>query len=216
MSVRCSWCYKTGHNRRTCPDLKKYIRENPDSYYAMKEKRMKQSTKIKKPRRCSYCREEGHTKRTCPSLAKDRQYQAEKSRTWRAEFLKTCQETGFAPGTLLKFRSMDDIKSGSWIKNRLKDIIAKHGQYAMVTELLWHHLDHRQESRAQQVMLVAFPTGVKRSFLLPIEFASLMDEFAAPQFEIIAQVDAEKVGSNRPLEWHSGYDSADWHLPNLI
>ncbi len=215
MSVRCSWCYKRGHNRRSCPDLKKYIRENPDSYYARKEQQSREKAKNKSPRKCSYCREVGHTKRTCSSLAKDRQYQADKSRKWRTKFLSIARAAGFAPGALLKFRDIEDIKSGSWIKRRLENTMSKHGQYAMVTDLLWHHLDHRQESRGQAVMIVAFPTGARLSFMLPVEFVSLLDEYAAPQFMIAAKVDAGKIGETRPHDWHSGYDTADWHLPNL-
>ena len=62
-TVRCSYCYNTGHNRRSCPKLKKYIEENPDSWRAIQAK---ESKKRASNRRCSWCNETGHNARTCP------------------------------------------------------------------------------------------------------------------------------------------------------
>ena len=33
-TVTCGWCYEQGHNKRSCPELKKYVEENPDSWRA--------------------------------------------------------------------------------------------------------------------------------------------------------------------------------------
>ena len=52
MSVRCSWCHKYGHNKTTCPDLKKYIEENPNCYEARIANRKKEARK-RVVRRCS-------------------------------------------------------------------------------------------------------------------------------------------------------------------
>ena len=69
-TVRCSYCHTTGHNRRTCPKLKKQIEENPDGYYARVE-RSKKAFATK--RRCGHCGETGHNIRTCPELAELKQ-----------------------------------------------------------------------------------------------------------------------------------------------
>jgi len=61
-TVRCSHCYKTGHNRRGCPKLKKYAEENPDSYAAQVRRLAK---KRASNRKCGWCGETGHNTRTC-------------------------------------------------------------------------------------------------------------------------------------------------------
>ena len=69
-TVRCSYCHTTGHNRRSCPELKKYCEENPDSNWAKFETHRKAR---KSKRRCGHCGETGHNKRTCPELAELKQ-----------------------------------------------------------------------------------------------------------------------------------------------
>jgi len=69
-TVRCSFCHRTGHNRRSCPELKKYCEENPDSHWAKFETHRKAR---QSKRRCGHCGETGHNKRTCPELAELKQ-----------------------------------------------------------------------------------------------------------------------------------------------
>lgn len=54
---RCGWCYQLGHNRTSCPDMKKEA-ENGNAF----AKERLERSKIKK---CSYCKSEEHTKATC-------------------------------------------------------------------------------------------------------------------------------------------------------
>ena len=66
-TVRCSYCYELGHNRSTCPELKKYIdklrKENGDHTYSVADyDRMK---KKRSNRSCSYCKDKGHNTRSC-------------------------------------------------------------------------------------------------------------------------------------------------------
>lgn len=67
--TRCGYCYEEGHNRRTCPDLKKVIKNNPDGRSAQRAARMKARQKT---RRCSYCDMTGHNLRTCPAAQNDK------------------------------------------------------------------------------------------------------------------------------------------------
>ena len=69
-TVRCSFCHGTGHNRRSCPELKKYCEENPDSDWAKFETHRKAR---KNKKRCGFCGETGHNKRACPQLAELKQ-----------------------------------------------------------------------------------------------------------------------------------------------
>jgi len=59
-TVRCGHCWETGHNKRGCPERKKYIEENPDSRAAYLVNQQKA-----KKRRCGWCGESGHNTRTC-------------------------------------------------------------------------------------------------------------------------------------------------------
>jgi len=65
-TVRCSYCYQKGHNRRTCPELKKFIEENPDSWRAVQARDAKARAS---KRKCSWCNQSGHNARTCPVKA---------------------------------------------------------------------------------------------------------------------------------------------------
>ena len=54
----CSYCWGKGHNRSTCPELKEYIRTNPNSYEAQREaeKVARRKARKKTPRKCGFCR----------------------------------------------------------------------------------------------------------------------------------------------------------------
>ena len=69
---RCSWCYETGHNKRTCPARQSNLesRVAQGSRWAAAELARKNH---KSSRKCGWCGEKGHNKRTCtkPAEAKD-------------------------------------------------------------------------------------------------------------------------------------------------
>ena len=67
--TRCGHCYEVGHNKRTCPHLKKEIENNPGGYYDRQAQRRKARAK---KRECSYCGETGHNMRTCQKAKEDR------------------------------------------------------------------------------------------------------------------------------------------------
>ena len=91
-TVRCSHCYNSGHNKRSCPSRleraqKNYEREKENGgdhadYYARQLARQtgtnpETGEKVKRRdesygRQCSYCRESGHNRRKCETLATDR------------------------------------------------------------------------------------------------------------------------------------------------
>ena len=98
-TVYCGYCGNQGHNRRGCPTLKEYIKENPDSYEAMIATQNKASAKN---RSCSYCKEPGHTRRKC--AVKDQHVQDFVG--INSEYVKkvACwmKDEGIEPGTLIK------------------------------------------------------------------------------------------------------------------
>ena len=73
--MRCSYCHKRGHNRRTCPDLTQRMKARADidiaaghtDSYSIREYQARIAPKGKKKSQqtCGYCGEMGHTRRTC-------------------------------------------------------------------------------------------------------------------------------------------------------
>lgn len=206
----CGYCGQPGHNRRSCDHLKKTIKDDPDGYYAQRERKKK---KDKKPRKCSYCRNVGHTKRTCSALETDRKTVSARSKQWRVKFLNKAKDRGFGIGTLVKFdlETHSAIKS-SWSYQRITRTIEKHGAYAIVVDLRWDQLDHRQLCRAQYSMMLRFPSGYRIGAMLPCDLSDVLDEYAQPRFKIAGRVDSKDIGSTQPPEWHSGHDSTEYHL----
>jgi len=102
-TVRCGYCYEEGHNKRSCPQLKKRMEErlaaNPDDWYAKEyHRKKKQGTK----RRCTYCNLKGHNRRTCPHLAEAKAEWRAKTKAWRQQFAEWCADIGLTVGSLVK------------------------------------------------------------------------------------------------------------------
>jgi len=114
-TVTCSWCYKTGHNRRGCPDRRAYIANNPNSYEAIRQKADKES---QASRKCTYClRRGGHNRRTCPVLQSDRAFLQQRLSEARPSALQTLHEAGFGIGALVVDQYWDRlimVTSISW------------------------------------------------------------------------------------------------------
>ena len=100
-TVRCSWCYKEGHNKRSCPDYLKYMQDrlenNPDDYHAKRYFEKKKAAK-----RCSYCNVEGHNRATCPELKRDIAEWKTTNATYRRNLVSTLLAEGFGVGALIK------------------------------------------------------------------------------------------------------------------
>jgi hypothetical protein len=99
-TVRCSYCYNTKHNRRGCPQLKKYVEEHPDSHTAQT---FKERAKYAKVRTCRYCETEGHNRRTCSDLKKDMEYHRVLCKEMRAEAMAWLKDNGVGVGALVAY-----------------------------------------------------------------------------------------------------------------
>ena len=123
-TVRCSYCYQTGHNARTCPDKtesyrsraqqevdngegregywhKQYAKRtgnwlNGDAAEEMKKKRAGGT------RRCKYCGKTGHNTRTCPELKEAKVAWMENARKARQVVNRRFRELGLGVGALVK------------------------------------------------------------------------------------------------------------------
>ena len=125
-SVYCSFCGERGHNRTGCPKRKQYIKDNPDSWEAIKEQRRVQrrkETKAKGGRKCSYCLERGHTARTCETKKQDRVRLVTALAKERSEGLKRLNELGWGIGALFE-------KANRWTNSK---------NIYMVDKIEWKH-----------------------------------------------------------------------------
>ena len=211
MARHCGHCYGRGHNRRSCPEIKKIIRDNPDGYQArMAQSRAEQAAR--NPRKCSYCKEPGHNKKTCGKLNQDRKDVALASRVWRRDFMSCARDVGFSLGTLLKFVAHLPENNGSdWKRERIEREVKDHGLFGIVVGFAENMLDKRQKERSYQSVYVRFPSGKTKRKMLPREFLHLMDDYAEPEMVIAAKIDAEKINKLFDWRWHDGIDTADYH-----
>lgn len=103
-SPRCGYCYAKGHNRTTCPDLKKRAEEEPNSYYGRQWARMQAAKKERSgtKRKCSWCSETGHNRKTCQKLADDRAEIIAAELTWRRAFVRFMKDNVPGIGSLIE------------------------------------------------------------------------------------------------------------------
>jgi len=129
-SVYCRWCYEQGHNRRTCPEYTKRIKERAEdevernkegeegneSTYLQEEyanrikadvlldgtphEREKQTSGIG-VRRCSFCAKADHNRRTCEEFKEKKATFVERTKLYRELMVETLKKKGIGIGTLM-------------------------------------------------------------------------------------------------------------------
>jgi hypothetical protein len=99
-TVRCSYCYQTGHNTSSCEQKKEYIDSNPDSYEARNNKR-RVARKAANGRRCSYCETKGHTRRTCKVYKNDMSTLTVLTKAYRTSLAINLAKDGLGIGALV-------------------------------------------------------------------------------------------------------------------
>ncbi len=114
-TVRCSWCYKQGHNRAGCPERKKYALDNPDTYegrkYFAEQERKKKSVEN---RACSYCGGKDHNRRGCKILKEDKSLISQRQEQYERDFANACNAAGLGIGTLIKVEDEYDTNK-QWV-----------------------------------------------------------------------------------------------------
>ena len=102
-TVRCGQCHHKGHNKRSCPELKRRAAADPYGYYGRQVAAMKQRSAA--PRKCSYCgKAEGHTRRTCQTLKTHKREARQDTTLVRKGLKKWIEASGLAPGALITSR----------------------------------------------------------------------------------------------------------------
>ena len=96
--TRCSHCYEYGHNKASCPELKKEIANNPDGYYARQAKRKKARTRT---RVCSYCQQPGHNAATCSVKKSDAVAYSHMNWKYQNAMSAIFRRAGFGVGSII-------------------------------------------------------------------------------------------------------------------
>jgi len=102
----CNWCWGEGHNAASCPEKKKHIKNNPDSYVAEREaaKVKRREARKKTPRKCGFCRKPGHNAKTCHTKQTiQKNYRAINS-LYRRRVLEEMCIMGLGTGALVNFK----------------------------------------------------------------------------------------------------------------
>lgn len=93
-TVRCSFCYKEGHNRRGCPTRKSRAAEEraagQNNYHTRQDDDYR---KAAKQRKCSYCSDRGHNASTCPLVKSDWSYLEAADTIWRRRLVDHYKES---------------------------------------------------------------------------------------------------------------------------
>jgi len=101
-TVRCSKCWTTGHNKRSCPDLKKAIevarKADPENWQV---KEFDELRRRGRQRTCKYCKESGHNRATCKALVTDQIKARQECSEWRTEALEAIEAMGLGVGALV-------------------------------------------------------------------------------------------------------------------
>lgn len=150
-TVRCSWCYQTGHNKRSCPEYTEILKqraiaeiengEGYDGYWGRQyNKRVRKEglyadgtampaeamQTTKQVRRCTYCGAKGHNRRTCPQLVSDKSSYVENTLAFRKRLVAAMRVNGFGVGSLLKTERWGEAHC--WL----------------VTQIHWEKVDERR------------------------------------------------------------------------
>ena len=134
-TVRCSYCYQKGHNKRSCPTKNKHIKNRyevaieqgdyrADTFRQEYEARTglnivtgevlpKSKRKVSKVP-CSYCGRQGHTRRTCSFLKSDKKVFAEISKLTRKAVWEQLVNNGVGVGSIVPVRTFQYITGFEW------------------------------------------------------------------------------------------------------
>ena len=139
-TVRCSYCYGTGHSRRTCPELhpngtpaqqraKAREAEKAQRKLAREQRRLDKEAGrpvTKTTRKCGYCGEQGHSRRHCEVLAADKARLVELTLDYRNKLAKEVDAQGIGKGALVATK----VREWSNAANDYVSVV----RYAMITE----------------------------------------------------------------------------------
>jgi hypothetical protein len=210
---RCSYCYQRGHNRRTCPSLKQYVADNPDSYTARTESRRKASHS---DRKCSYCNDTGHNRRTCPTLEKHKRSAVLRNREFRATLLESMREHGFGEGALIE---VDGEIACGWVRNDDGELtrsyrVPDYKMIGIVTRINWENACYRVNHGAEGGFYrVAWLNAYNRDGgQLTTNHGLEPDNLDRMMQRVKSGVDTDRFDASKPYGWERSATSDVAHI----
>lgn len=138
-TVHCGYCGTRGHNRTSCLERKRYVREQPDSFEAkMYEREQARREAMIIHRACSYCKQTNHNRRSCKVLKEDKNLISKRQQAYRDEFLLAMTSAGFGIGSLVKVPRGSSRLSPP---DRALESAWERGTVEMVVDISWHEID---------------------------------------------------------------------------
>lgn len=121
-TVRCGNCYKEGHNKTTCPKLRKAWEEDPTSHPGRQWQKI--MDRKAKPKVCGYCDETGHTRAGCGIAKKHKaQFQIDLN-LWGRAMTKWMEDIGLGVGALVQSKDVAvPRKDNKWLRPTGPDYI---------------------------------------------------------------------------------------------
>jgi len=194
-TVTCGHCYNTGHNKRSCPALKEFVENNPDSWRAKNHARSAAKGKI---RRCSYCNLKRHNRRSCETLKTDKATYVTSAAEWRTGFAEWVAEIGLTPGALVS------THTGFGQQNRDVRIVVGYNWSALNHEAQSDHYPHQAVITRPLTDPAGVNYGSTRTERLP-QHDKLVPHNESLTCEVVAPVRSTPEAVLAPApEWFAG------------
>lgn len=182
-TVRCSHCWKEGHNVKSCSQLTEEVKANPGgrahrrySKYFDEEGNRKDASSA---RSCSYCNEIGHTKRTCETKLNDLVYNIKTNQEYRNDVYAWFKKKGLGVGSLVTI----------------------YGNMYLVTQINWDEFTCGDQSWNKHHLYLE---PLQRSSRTYTKFY-LEDSYMRPETPYpVIQVDSEVEVAKPAAEWFEG------------
>jgi hypothetical protein len=188
-TVRCSWCFRTGHNRASCPERKQFILENPDGHEARRDA---QKSRRAQSRKCTYCKEEGHNRRKCSQLKADHHTLQRRLEIERGQIKDFLYSLGLGTGALVC------VSEGYWDDSHVVGLVSK--------------IDWRDADNKENVTLIIEKIGggstIKRTVDLTKEAHGHRPR-AYNCLEVVSPIPEELALSMVPSSWERGHDYSE-------
>ena len=113
-TVRCSYCYESGHNKSSCPAYKakieSYRAAHGDDHYLVRDWDAKKARKAAavSNRKCSYCGEQGHNRAGCTKLKAAMAAFTARNAEYCENMYAALVENGIGPGAMIRWRVWGD------------------------------------------------------------------------------------------------------------
>lgn len=148
-SPRCSWCYKEGHTKNHCPDIKQAAAEGDAWAIHQIEK---QKARVKN-RQCSYCHEKGHNKRSCVKLKADKALYEQVVQTFHKERQEAMSQKGITVGSLIRWINQSHNLETLAMITKIHTKTGSKNQYFRVPTWAWVNEARVHNKFSEEVMM---------------------------------------------------------------